>query len=82
MTGEIIPKGSDMLLVRLGIPRFVFGTSLYNNFTFRTSLFGSQRIPKAHSSGILLRLRSTSSGDKMQFRSDFQILWLFDKNFV
>ena len=27
MAGEIIPKGSNMLLVKLSIPRFVFGTS-------------------------------------------------------
>ena len=32
MTGEIIPKGSNMLLVKLSIPCFVFGTSLYNHF--------------------------------------------------
>ena len=52
MTGEIIPKGLNMLLVKLSIPRFVFGTCLYNIFTFRTSSFGSQRIPKALSSDI------------------------------
>ena len=32
MAGEIIPKGSNMLLVKLSIPRFVFGTSLYKHF--------------------------------------------------
>ena len=74
MAGEIIPKGSNMLLVKLSIPCFVFGTSLYNTFTFRTSSFESQRIPKALSSAILSRSRSTSFGDKMLFESDFKIL--------
>ena len=74
MAGEIIPKGSNMLLIKLSIPRFAFGTSFYNTFTFGTSLFGSQRIPKTLSSGILSSLRSTSFSDKMLFRSDFKIL--------
>ena len=74
MAGEIIPKGSNMLLVKLSIPCFVFGTSLYNTFTFRTSSFWSQRITKALSSGILSKSRSTSFGDKMLFGSDFKIL--------
>ena len=74
MAGEIIPKGSTMLLVKRSIPRFVFDTSLYNTFTFRTSSFGSQRILKALSSGILSRSRSTSFGDEMLFGSDFKIL--------
>ena len=82
MAGEFISKGSNMLLVKLIIPRFVFGTSLHNTFTFRTSSFGSQRIPKTLSSGILSKSRSTSFGDKILFGSDFKILWLFDKNFV
>ena len=42
MAGEIIPKGSNMPLIKLSIPRFVFGTSFYNTFTFGTFLFGSQ----------------------------------------
>ena len=74
MAGEIIPKGSNMLLVKLSIPCFVFGTSLYNTFTFRTSSFWSQRITKALSSGILSKSRSTSFGDKILFGSDFKIL--------
>ena len=65
---------SNMLLVKLSISRFVFGTSSYNTSTFRTSSFGSQRIPKALSCGILSRSRSTSFGDKMLFESDFKIL--------
>ena len=74
MAKEIIPKGSNMLLVKLSIPRFVFGTSLYNTFTFRTSSFGFQKILKTLSGCILSRSRSTSFGDKMLFGSDFQIL--------
>ena len=74
MAGEFISKGSNMLLVKLIIPRFVFGTSLHNTFTFRTSSFGSQRIPKTLSSGILSKSRSTSFGDKILFGSDFKIL--------
>ena len=83
MAGKIIPKWSNMLVLKLSIPRFVFGTSLYNTFTWKTSSFGSQRIPlfKALSSGILSRSRAFSFGDKMLFGSDFKMLWLFDKNF-
>ena len=82
ITGEIIPRGSNMLLVKLSIPRFVFGTSLYTTLTFRTSSFGSQRIPKARLSSILPRSRTTSSGDKMLFGSNFKMLRLSNKNFV
>ena len=82
MAGEIIPKGSNMLLAKLSIPRFVFGTSLFTTFTFRKSSFGSQRTPKTLLSGILSRSRSISFGDKMLFGSDFKMLRLFDKIFV
>ena len=82
MAGKIIPKGSNMLVVKLSIPRFAFGTSLYNTFNFRTSSFGSQRIPNALSSGILSRSKSTSFRDKMLFVSDFKILRLFNKKCV
>ena len=51
MAGEIFHKGSNMLLVKLSISRFVFGTFLYNIFTFRTSSFGCQRATKALSRG-------------------------------
>ena len=81
MTEEIIPKGSNMLLIKLSILRFVFGT-LCKTFTFTTSSFGSQKTPKALSKGIFSRSGPTNFGDKMLFGTDFKILWLFHKNFV
>ena len=81
MAGEIIPKESNMLLVKLSIPRFVFGTLCIKLLLLEHLHLGHSELLNLFQK-VFYQGWPTNFGDKMLFGTDFKMLWLFHKNFV
>ena len=73
MAGEIIPKESNMLLVKLSIPRFVFGTLCIKLLLLEHLHLGHSELLNLFQK-VFYQGWTTNFGDKMLFGTDFKML--------